>query len=485
MTTMFIQLRRVVYLLVLLQSCICVVYAQVFRESKNEMKHLGGEEAVVDRAKAAETFLAIPNYTDEELETDGVLGVSGNSEMLRAVRYALRDVRGAEAHFNNGMACRAEWEKVLASNKKAVEDAREATRSIGALVAKIEEKRNRSVKEKIVLKDIGTLEFKKLVEDIRNVLKENKDKTPNGEMVFKVARADQAERVCKTIRIEIDRVMGILKQRMEEVTFDKGEYEKSDKAKEVRKAAEKVRETLQNVTHLIGNTTVRDNFLMGEAKAQLRLWEKAYTELAILGKMELTREGVDTPTEIEKEIDGVLLELKKDIEEPKKVFSDLASKTNETTVASMNEIDRNVKEGVEVEIKAETTRMKEEKERVLEERRRKEEEARRIAEKARRDEEERKRIAEERRAKEEAKRAAERLRVAEEEERMAAEKVKEDEARKAAEKVKEDEAKLASEEARKRAEAAKKKEDSSSSPSLVHGPLLLLLLCVLGCTLVC
>ncbi|ORC80607.1 uncharacterized protein TM35_001541000, partial [Trypanosoma theileri] len=95
---------------------------------------------------------------------------------------------------------------------------------------------------------------------------------------------------------------------------------------------------------------------------------------------------------------------------------------------------------------------------------------------------------------EKAKRTAEDERDAEEERRIEEEKARLEEEKLAAavkEKLVEKERLAAEEKARKAKEdelarTAKKETDNSSSPSLVHSPILLLvLLCVLGCSLVC
>ncbi|ORC91873.1 uncharacterized protein TM35_000054690 [Trypanosoma theileri] len=84
-------------------------------------------------------------------------------------------------------------------------------------------------------------------------------------------------------------------------------------------------------------------------------------------------------------------------------------------------------------------------------------------------------------AQEEAKRLAEKKK--EEETKRLAEKKKEEEKRRAEERKKEEESKRIAEE---QAKKAKMKKDGSNGPALVHSPLLLIvLLCVLGCTLVC
>ncbi|ORC83132.1 uncharacterized protein TM35_000781000 [Trypanosoma theileri] len=127
-------------------------------------------------------------------------------------------------------------------------------------------------------------------------------------------------------------------------------------------------------------------------------------------------------------------------------------------------------------------RLEEERRRIAEEKVRREEDARRAAE----EEAKRKRAEEEERAREE---AAQKAR--EREAREAAKKAKEVEARLAetAEKSREKEVREAAEKAKgeaERAQKAKKKNDRAESPALVHASMLLLvLICVLGCTLVC
>ncbi|ORC85783.1 uncharacterized protein TM35_000332400 [Trypanosoma theileri] len=483
MTTISVQLRGVVYLFVLMQCFSDLVRAQEVRRSAKEVAttvvNNSIEVEVKDRQTALGSFLDIPKYTDDDLERDEVL--MGKLDLKIAVRIALRDLSKSEDLFKRGTACISEWDKVVAANEKAFREAKEATEKIGVLVARAKKIKEEAKTVKSDTKNTKAKELNDVFVEIRDLLKGTKDRAPNADTVFKIVEADHAERICLSIRHDVEYVMGDLKQRLEGITTYKGEYESCDKAVKVKSAVEKVHGTLKYVTNLIGNATVHDRFSVGKAKAQVEVWKKAYTDLAAMERLVVTQVGDGrVETEFEVKANKVLDEIQNDITAPKTIIDNSTDKKNEGTVVKKKKIVEEVNRRVDVATKAVGERIVEEKKEIAEERARKAaEEARKAAEEAKR-----KRDEEEKRRQEAAQKARE------EEAREAVERDREVDARLAGEKVRENAAREVAEKAKKEAELArekaKKKKDGGNGPALVHSSMLLLVLLTgLGYTLMC
>ncbi|ORC91896.1 uncharacterized protein TM35_000041100 [Trypanosoma theileri] len=502
MTTMFVQLRRVVCLLVLLHFCTSVAYAsgdagtEDVARAKAETKI---KVAVLDPEKAWETYLDIPNFTEEDLKGDAFLGKEENKELRRTVWNALVTVKNSEIHFKNGTACMTEWKKVVEANEKTVKDAEKATEKIKDLIKRIEEVAEFEPVDGDVNKKKMKLggkckdaTLKKLLQDIPGVLKDTRGGAPKAEAVFKIAEANQTEILCKATRSNVDDVLRNLEQKIDGITTFVGDYDRSDKAMLVKRAAEGINASLRNVTALIDNVTVQDRFAVGKAVAQVEIWKQAYAELAQLADLGGAEPGSTDGSCNIKEGVTQLEEIRRLINEPKKEMDDAMVKVgadgaegaqSKDTKEKKKEYARQVMKNVTETIKGVTMGMEREKERVAQEKARREEEARIAAEKeaARRAREEKRRQA--------AAAAAEAQRVKKEQERKKREEEAERTAEKArlaaAQKAREEEARrVAAEKAKKEAEKAKKKNDGSI-PALLHSSLILLVLCLLGCTLVC
>ncbi|ORC91917.1 uncharacterized protein TM35_000041310 [Trypanosoma theileri] len=498
MTMMFVHLRRVVCLLVFLHFISVLVLAEGEKEVVTEVANNDVEAAVMDQERAWETYLDIPNFTREELGENDILGESGNADLKDAVWKTLVTVKESEIHFKNGTACMSEWKKVVEANEKTVKDAAGATERIKGIIKKIDEVADRETKDKygkittMKLKDACDGEkLDKLLQEIPKVLKETKEKAPGKEVVFKIAEAKQAELLCKATRSNVAHVLIDIERKVEGITTFVGDYNRSDKAMLVKRVAEGINATLRNVTALIDNVTVQNRFAVGRIKTLVQDWKEAYAELERLAKLEgSTPLGSNQKCKIEEkksqleEISGLIAEPQKEIKKATDTVGAVGEDAKKERKEYADEVNRRVTEA----IKNVTTGMEEKKDEVAQEKMRREEEARRAAERAR--EEERARQAAEkdkevervRQAAEKAK-EVERARQAAEKARLAAaQKAKEEKARQAAEKAMEEKAKRAVEE--ELPQKKKKKRDGSSSPALVHSPLLLLLLCVLGCTAV-
>ncbi|ORC91889.1 uncharacterized protein TM35_000041030 [Trypanosoma theileri] len=493
MTTMFVQLRRVVYLLVFLTCISALVLAQGEKGVVTEVAKNDVEAAVIDQEKAWGTYLDIPNFTKDELGKNDILGETGNADLRDIVWRTLVIVRDSEIHFKNGTACASEWKKVVEANEKTVRDAEEATEKIKGLINRIDEVADPETKDKygkktpMKLKDACDAEkFAKLIQDIQEILGETKEKAPGKEVVFKIAEAKQAELLCKSKRSDVDHILRDLERKVEGITSYVGDYNRSDNAMLVKRVAEGINATLRNVTALIDNVTVQDRFAVGRIKTLVQEWKEAYAELERLADLRSAWTS-DTSNqkckigEKQSQLEAISGLIKEPLEEIKNA-TDTVGAVDERAKETRKEYARLVIRNVTEAIKNVTTGMEEKKKEVARERARREEEARRAAEKARRKREEEER----------ARQAAERVR--EEQARQAAEKAKEEQARQAAEKARlaaeqkarEKEARRAAEKAKQEeAEKAKKKKDDSSSPALVHSSLILLVLCVLGYTLVC
>ncbi|ORC91904.1 uncharacterized protein TM35_000041180 [Trypanosoma theileri] len=486
MTTMFVRLRHVMCLLVVLQCLSVLVLAQGETGVATEDANNNIGVAVLNKKKAWETYLDIPNFTKEDLEGDDFLGKPGNKELRNTVWNALVAVRESEVHFKNGTACMTEWKKVVEANEKTVRDAEDATKKIEGLTKSIGEVADRDVVDesgrKIPLRLKNTCEKKKfedLLQEIPKVLGETKEKAPTAEAVFNIADANQTEVLCKATRSNVDDVLRNLEQKIGGIATFVGDYERSDKAMLVKRAAEGINATLRNVTALIDNVTVQDRFAVSKANAQVEEWRMAYAELAFLAELGNADTSETKGTCEVKGKEPQFGEIRKLLQTPKKEMDDAVKKVEAVGEDKKKKYAAEVNKRVTEAIKNMTTGMEREKERIAREKARREEGARRAAEEARRKREEEERARKEtvQRAKENEAREAEKM-AREKEAREAEKKAREKEVREAAEKIREEEAKRA-------AEKAKKKKDGSSSPALVHSSLILLVLSVLGCTLVC
>ncbi|ORC83553.1 uncharacterized protein TM35_000651150 [Trypanosoma theileri] len=482
MTTMFIQLRRVVFPLALLLCWLCTVHAQ---ETKGADQGVTGGGAVVEinREKAMRAFWGIPNRTRDEIKDDESLKNVYEGFWMAAWNVIMA-VNGSDVLFANGTTCAAEWEKVIAANKKMVEDAAEDTKKITKLIKDVDAimkedwvKGDGKEKEKILRLKITTRddEFWKLVGEIREVLRETKGKVPDAVALSKIEEAEQTRLFCTIVDRNVKYRLQELDKHLEALNFTSGgEFVKSRTAVEVKNAGDGVREVLHNVTNIIANATVHNRFAVGEAKDRVKAWRRAFELIELVGGMKDVEPVVGGKQ-------GELEAIKGEVEERRQTIERLVNGSVDETKARGEKAVKEVNDRIEKASAVEVRRVEADVERVAEDERRKAEERKRAEEERKREAEQEKiRLAKEqekiRRAKEEREREARNReqKAREEEERRALD----EKARKA---VEEEKAKRMAEEKAKKA----KSKDGSSSPALVHSSLLLILLCVLGCALVC
>ncbi|ORC81345.1 uncharacterized protein TM35_001201070 [Trypanosoma theileri] len=448
MATMFIQLRRLVYLLVLLHCCVCVVRAD-------------GEDTKEERYR--EKVWHLRNTT------------------IRAY-----------ARLVEGRGCLNAWrEMVRTSNEsyKRAHSAAKLTEEIAAKVKVMKEKLEASASTFTGWEDVGSLldEVKETTSDVEERIKEAERKA------LSIKRAGD---FCK---VEYDNAVNVMDelykaQYMYEELFEPGRKPKSEWTKDDR-LVENSTDTHGQIKKFIAEfdlfrgeaqvSKVNALIQVKEAKDSIEKTAKRFKEL----KEEIEKSSRDGDEKLKSSrVKDKVTEMAEavakagKIEEPKKKELLSAAVYNVTLMEEREKAVRLVADevvGIHREKAERARRAAEEAQRERERAQREEEEReRRVAEEAQREKErvQKEREERERKVAEEAQRERERARkVAEEEalrERERARKVAEDEAQK---------------ESERRMVEGKKKKDNSVGPALVHGPLLLLLvlMCVLGYTLVC
>ncbi|ORC91914.1 uncharacterized protein TM35_000041280 [Trypanosoma theileri] len=509
MTTMFVQLRRVVYLLVLLQCCVCAAYgksgtkvegAEPSQEEGNET-----EVATLDAVKARRTVVDIPTYTTEEINNDKYLKENNNRDFRQAVAKVMVDIKGLSTQYSKGVACLKALDKVVEESEKTVEKAEEATEKIKKLtqrIDKITEKRlvedgkgtGKEMKVIFLKDDKQKEEFENLLKEIPEALEKAKGKGPDEQMVVAIAQANHTREVCRVVRINVDDVLGSLNNSLNGlIAFPQNDYDKCEMAVRVRDAGKAVHDTMKNVTALMSNVTVFERIILGKAEDQVKDWKSAMEKFELFAQMVEAYNKLDKETQA-KVKDGEALasnkeyvvekgdgleKIKETVKGPKEEIDNLTDKNNEIAENKKTVAVGKINKTIYDEIDKEDNLLAEEKVKIQKE---KEEAARREKEERRRQEEERQKQA--------AAAEAEAQRIKEEQERKKREEQAKKERDEQAKRDAEEEAKRAVEEkalrdAEKAKAAAKKKRDGAVSPALVHSPLLLLVLCVLGCTFVC
>ncbi|ORC91290.1 uncharacterized protein TM35_000062950 [Trypanosoma theileri] len=454
MTTMSVQLRRVVYLLVLLQCFVCVACA-------------------ADGVNV--------NYTDAEINGDGEI----DDQLKILVRQTLLLLRDSQIPLANATACKAIWEGAIKANNATVNRSRDAFERIKKLDERIKEYTEKVPQGGFALKlkkEVNREGFRKLVNDIKEELENNAKDIPNEEAVATIDEAVYTKHVCLTVRGNAENALENLKRKLENYETFKEETARSTKAKEVNQAGKSRRDALEKILKELKEVQLDATRSVSKAKDQVRAWADAVGRFSRLGEMVTKLENTDdvpARNEIKAENNETVLKITRVATEQKvKDIRKLINEVDDATKTRRETVVEKVKEKVETANVEAAARVEEEVREAIkakkiadeEEKARKarEEEARRVAEEKARQkaEEERARKA---REEEEARRVAE---------EKAKQKAEEEKARQAGEKTRE-------EQTRQAAEKTEKKKDGGSSPSLVHSPLLLLLLSVVGCTLVC
>ncbi|ORC81349.1 uncharacterized protein TM35_001191000 [Trypanosoma theileri] len=450
MTTMFVQLRRLVYLLVLLQCCMCVTHAEEDAVQKKAEQFLEKwvsewEEPLVEGKGYKEVW----NATVESCITNAKAArkVADRVDNLRKyiVEQRLRRDKGlwSEGAVRDKFVklvkeAAEEVEKdlnVLQDAGVRVEEARYLVRMGGDAIDKMKvvwENRNNSRKQHTeVLK--GVDEEKRsvaqgaLIKRSKRVY-DDMNQTYHELLVIKRRSIACAKELSNGVIVTKNKIYTAGKLMEEE----KGRIpdEKMGYGVAVKKFAEAVKKSL-------GEELVRVTYFNNKTKADGEMFVVGRTSASAFAgavKHHETKRTAANKTKLEAEVAAA------------------REKARENMVRKKEEEEQEVRS------------LHEEKQRERE-RKKAEEEEKRRKEQERKDAEERRKEQERKKAEEEVKRAKE-----------AARKAKEEQAKQELEKK-----------AKEEMEKKKKKKDGSSSPALMHSPLLLLLvlMCVLGCTLVC
>ncbi|ORC83133.1 uncharacterized protein TM35_000781010 [Trypanosoma theileri] len=450
---MFVQLRRVVFLLVLLQCCACVAYAQVefdhdkeATRTKNNLQ-TAVSDAYVMLAEGRSCLSFLKNEMKDSNEsvlyakkvaedTVGILdGIEGKKNDRGKIQILLDKVRTAMGDTEDALRSAT----IAVGRKRAANQACHASRGNVAHVLSELEKKRQGLESYMTKGDVwyGNEECKQLVMNSTKV---------HGELQNVSAQIYQLNwNGVNTMTEEVKTLEGAIK------TLNDAKKKLETLATSLERERTDVGRigAIQNVTKVMGE--VANN---GEVQLKV-VSQKPKTDM----KGNEVIEGVTV-----KEGDT----LKKIDQEKKKQMVVKAVQLKEEIFKGAKE---HLRQREEVEkqhivetIQAEEKAKKERERRVAEEKKKKEEERKKIEEQQRRVEEEKKRV--------------------EEKKKKAEEEKRKDEERK---KLEEEKKKI--EEQKRKAEEEKTKpvmkKDGSSGPAFVHSPLLLLLLCVLGCTLVC
>ncbi|ORC83995.1 uncharacterized protein TM35_000521390 [Trypanosoma theileri] len=388
MTTMLKQMRRIVYLLVLLQCCVCVAFAE-------ESSSNGVSEA-------------------ERLPKEWV---NKAREMLN---LAYNVTAGGEGCLNV-------WERVVKENEETVSRAHDGVKNITDLVKEIRVKmisdypedgsRDKEIMLNMTEEDFSVEDAIELLKKMEKALEGNEPPVASAEALEKM---DRATHVCVNALNSIEDAERGIEGVLPEFHGFREDVEKITTLKDLETDCKEALKRLSDVKEQLELQKLNATHALEKAKGQVSGWENAMTTLINLGNF--TPEEALKVTKIEHHVESrqpvsenMKVEIRNSLSNIKNKSEaekeKMCGKENVTTTErrekAVEEIDKEVAE----EFKSATERIEKE---------------RRLA------------------AEEKARRAAE-------------------------EKAKND----------------KKKEDNSVRPSLMHSPLLLLLLCVLGCTLVC
>ncbi|ORC86876.1 uncharacterized protein TM35_000251720 [Trypanosoma theileri] len=426
MTTMFVQLRGVVYLLVLLQCCVCVAHA-----------------------------------------TDGQSTVENAEGELK------KWVKKADELLGKGRGCVTVWKKEEESCNGRISPTKSVADGTHSLVTEIKKKLGGGV----ITKDQGTGD-----DDLVEKAKKAMQKTQETVNETKAILAETA-----VVNIQCSYILEEWRQEMENkdgarkhyVSVIKGAEEKyrTPERIELVEESNKTHKVLSDVMGELAVASKRSSSCTRVVKQHQERAERAMKELeGVSGDVveqikEARTHNATVPREstvkarldVEWEEEAQAIVKAKEEEEQKKKQAALEKAQAEQRLLA------------EKEAKEREAELEEQKRRAREQERMAQEELDR-KKKAAAEEEAEKRKADEKRAQEEKTKQDQERRDAEE---------KAQKAREALERKEKEQLERAAEEARKKAEAAKKNDNSHHSPALVQSPLLLILLCVLGCTLVC
>ncbi|ORC91275.1 uncharacterized protein TM35_000062800 [Trypanosoma theileri] len=438
MTTMFIQLRRVVYLLVLLQCCVCVY---------------------------------------------DVDGAPGDTEYTDMVTKLNSSIVGAGEMLLKGEFCLPEWEKYRNACDTDAALAKKSAGELSGIVKDLERKIDEHIPD---VKGTGGIRVSVTLEKVKELGKQvEKTKQKTNETLVEaekarlsVAKAQAAQDGCATIRNNIESARADLDRILEGFLgyMRDGDSEVNKRLdKDGRNMSGKMVAYVLAYGHRVGWSK---GYIKAAEEKIAEAKEEAKKAVAALKKIDARLAEQESLAEEAREKGGLVQKAIKEMSESKETEERIGSlthreKAKEKRVETAKEVAKEMKKAIEDSIKEKEKRDKEERERrEREERERKERERIEREERERNEREEKeKREREERERKE---REGKEKRDREERERRLAE-----------EKAKRDEAERMAQEKEELEKKAKKRKDGGVVFTLAHGPLVMLLLCVLGFALVC
>ncbi|ORC89994.1 uncharacterized protein TM35_000102620 [Trypanosoma theileri] len=484
MTTMFVQLHRVVYLLVLLQSCACVVNANGVEGQKIIIKVPQGDitkvKEIDDNREAENGERRLRELVNQayRLYLEGKSCVAVLRKETEACKKNKEIAKGAAEKTKAAVeALQKEWGTGVPRQEGDI--AQEKLASLKSLVGdaekKIEESKNAVAKETSVIqrtkyaRTACWISYDDLNDEVRQL-----NATREGlEGMFKEHRTPAREDLVKNATKTGDDLYWLTQE--VRLTLRRGRDAKTEAETEFKKADDILKgalRTLETVT-----AEVQQKITKNEGHANLKEFQKVVNESEkALKEVTLKSNAIAEPAPGLIQYAGNTYEesyAREEKENPvthnKRIFEELRKKVALAEI--QDELKKAEQEAARL-LAEKIIQEEEEKNRRIAEEERKRQET--LAEEERR---KRERVAEEERRKQE--------KLAEEETKKR-EKLAEEERKKREKLALEKKAKEEAERARVAAEKAKKKRDGSVSPALVHNSLpLLVVICVLGCTLVC
>ncbi|ORC83566.1 uncharacterized protein TM35_000651280 [Trypanosoma theileri] len=467
MTTMFIQLRRVVYLLVLLHFCTCVGFADDDDKKKNGEKH-------------AEKMVDWLNKVDVQYPGAKTCQRVGDSNNEKYAEIATKVWKVADDLKQSADKARKLVKELNESDEGRHGDiARQLNEHVDVVTTRVEESKEviaaaREAREEARVL-VGCTVFLGNLQDLRSENKkealkywtrelEEKNKELKllewGDLINRTrAKEAEVDMLVQNLTFSISRSRGISNEVAQSLA------KAVAAAEEAVDRFEKVKENV-NVSNTRGDYGPKVEKLKNEMNTTMGVKEKKMIpdkdpSVNLVNGGDITTKEAKWKDTVElnvgaSPVTGALVR-----EHPKK--------GKDSTIAKeLNRVLEEEKENLKNK-KIEEKKAFEEMKRA--EIRRKEEERRAEAERKRRAEEEKARLEREKQEKKAREEKARQERAEEE--------------RKKREKLAEEEKERKAKEDAERAKNAKKKKDNSVRLALMHSPLLLLLLCFLGCTVVC
>ncbi|ORC84359.1 uncharacterized protein TM35_000461780 [Trypanosoma theileri] len=463
MTTMFIQLRRVVYLLVLLQCCVCVSYADPSgRVAADGLKR---DEEVLDE----------------------------HQDVLAAENKARAWINTVDEHLAEGRGYSAVWEEVVNSTNASSQLANSTAMAVKELVEELDKKAVVKGGTKYKMVDGDENKIKELVQKIKEAV------TNTESRVYEVWGArwhglPSLGTLEDAVR-DFNETREYYLRKLAEANVTYWTPDKIKIAKDSNKTYHELFAITEKYVKLNGLSIVTESEVRGRIKEVQNTMEGVKNKLTEIktNKVEGDAGKIDGILSAIKEIDTPCKNVLKAVDA--RPIGTAKPKKGVTIGVRMKAEKKRIKELIPVERKAEADRLAKEEQARKDEAARQERERQEKLKEEQRLARERERMAQEEMERKKKAAAEEAEKRKADEKRAEEEKAKQDQERKEAEekaqgarealkKKEKEQLERAAEEAKKKAEATKRN-DNSYSPALAHSPLLLLLLCVLGYTLVC